>query len=173
LQERAWSVDQKTPRMVPKNCSGGRIPCSLLAVPRYPAPSKKNLWLGIQKFPAPLRREFGCKPLYSLAEWSQKLANQPKILKIPCKFPVSRELQTGDRFVSDCAHHHPVLPNCRFPGRLKAGRFCGIFADIVSALSVSGDTRGLSGRFQPPVSASKNSVPPRQGFDGQYRLAVR
>jgi hypothetical protein len=28
-----------------------------------------------------------------------------KIAKFPVNFPVSRELPTGDRFVSDCAHH--------------------------------------------------------------------
>jgi hypothetical protein len=65
----------------------------------------------------------------------------------------------GDGFVSDCAHHHPVPPNCRFPDRLKTGRLCGDFRRFRSALSVSGDPCGLSGRFLPPVSASKNSVP--------------
>src|ERR1700694_5718177 len=49
---------------------------------------QKNPWLGIQKFPAPLRREFGCKPMDSLAEWRRKLANEPQIFKnslqIPC-----------------------------------------------------------------------------------------
>src|SRR5258707_5008793 len=48
----------------------------------------ENSLLGIQKFPAPLRREFGCKPMDSLAEWRRKLANEPKIFKnslqIPC-----------------------------------------------------------------------------------------
>src|SRR6266849_2498052 len=33
----------------------------------------ENSLLGIQKFPAPLRREFGCKPMDSLAEWRRKL----------------------------------------------------------------------------------------------------
>ena len=55
--------------------------------------------------------------------------------------------------------HHPVLQNCGLPDRLKTGRFCGDFRRYRSALSVSGDARGLSGRFQPPVSASKISVP--------------
>jgi hypothetical protein len=58
---------------------------------KFPAnsllPQKKSL-LGIQKFPAPLRREFACKPMDSLAEWRRKLANEPKIFKnslqIPC-----------------------------------------------------------------------------------------
>ncbi len=58
---------------------------------KFPANSllpQKNSLLGIQKFPAPLRREFGCKPMDSLAEWRRKLANEPKIFKnslqIPC-----------------------------------------------------------------------------------------
>lgn len=54
--------------------------------------------------------------------------------------------------------HHPVLQNCGFPDRLKRGRFCPDFRRHRSALSVSGDTRGLSGRFQPPVSASRSRV---------------
>jgi hypothetical protein len=57
-----------------------KFPNSLLFV--------ENSLLGVQKFPAPLRREFGCKPMDSLAEWRRKLANEPKIFKnslqIPC-----------------------------------------------------------------------------------------
>ena len=60
---------------------------SLLAVDNSLLPQKNSL-LGIQKFPAPLRREFGCKPMDSLAEWRRKLANEPQIFKnslqIPC-----------------------------------------------------------------------------------------
>ena len=55
---------------------------------QIPCSRKKKSLLGIQKFPAPLRREFGCKPMDSLAEWRRKLANEPKIFKnslqIPC-----------------------------------------------------------------------------------------
>ena len=80
------------------------------------------------------------------------------------KFPVL----LGDRFVSDCTHHHPVLPNRRFPGRVKTGRFCGDFRRYRSALSISGDICGLSGRFEPPVSASKNSVPRGRAATAQY-----
>src|SRR5712672_2432602 len=50
---------------------------------KFPANSLlfvENSLLGIQKFPAPLRREFGCKPMDSLAEWRRKSS------KIPCKF---------------------------------------------------------------------------------------
>jgi hypothetical protein len=42
----------------------------------------------IPKFPAPLRREFGCKSMHSLAECRRNLANEPKnfknSLQIPC-----------------------------------------------------------------------------------------
>src|SRR5258708_16134330 len=62
-----------------------KIPCKFPANSLLP---QKNSLLGIQKFPAPLRREFGCKPMDSLAEWRRKLANEPKIFKnslqIPC-----------------------------------------------------------------------------------------
>ena len=47
----------------------------------------KNSLLGMQKFPAPLRREFCCKPLDSLAEWRRKLANEPKIFKNSLQIP--------------------------------------------------------------------------------------
>ena len=60
-------------------------------ISKFPANSllfAENSLLGVQKFPAPLRREFGCKPMDSLAEWRRKLANEPKIfensLQIPC-----------------------------------------------------------------------------------------
>src|SRR5258707_13869969 len=63
-----------------------KIPCKFPANSLLP---QKNSLLGIQKFPAPLRREFCCKPMESLAEWRQKLANEPKIFKnslqIPCQ----------------------------------------------------------------------------------------
>src|SRR5229473_1294617 len=62
-----------------------KIPCKFPANSLLP---QKNSLLGIQKFPAPLRREFGCKPMDSLAEWRQKLRMSPKSSKIPCKFPV-------------------------------------------------------------------------------------
>jgi hypothetical protein len=70
---------------------GGRSITDQSAFGKFPANSLlfvENSLLGIQKFPAPLRREFGCKPMDSLAEWRRKLANEPKIFKnslqIPC-----------------------------------------------------------------------------------------
>jgi hypothetical protein len=58
--------------------------------------------------------------------------------------------------------HHPVSPNRGFPGGPKRGRSWGDFRRYYSGLSVSGDGCCLSGRFRPPVSASKNSVPRRR-----------
>ena len=52
-----------------------------------------------------------------------------------------------DRFAYDCAHHHPVLLNRRNCRRLETARFCGDFRRYCSALLVSGDVWGLSGRF--------------------------
>jgi hypothetical protein len=43
--------------------------------------------------------------------------------------------------------HHPVLRNRKSRRRLPIGRFCGDFRRYRSTLSVSGDPRGLSGRF--------------------------
>ena len=68
--------------------------------------------------------------------------------------------------------HHPVLPNRRSPGRLQRGRFCGDFRRYHSALSVSGDTCGLSGRFLASRLCIKKFRSPRQGFDGQCRSAA-
>jgi hypothetical protein len=69
--------------------------------------------------------------------------------------------------------HHPVPPNRRFPDRAKTGRLCGYFRRYLSALSAFGDTCGLSGRFQAPVSASKNSVPRGRVVAGVGRLGTR
>src|SRR5271154_4270523 len=41
----------------------------------------------------------------------------PEIAKFAVNFAVGGELLSGDGFVSDCAHHHPV-----FPQRLKEAR---------------------------------------------------
>ncbi len=57
---------------------------------KFPANSLlfvENSLLGVQKFPAPLRREFGCKPMDSRAEWRRKLANEPKIFKNSLQIP--------------------------------------------------------------------------------------
>jgi len=57
---------------------------------KFPANSLlcvENSLLGVQKFPAPLRREFCCKPMDSLAEWRRKLANEPKIFKNSLQIP--------------------------------------------------------------------------------------
>jgi len=68
--------------------------------------------------------------------------------------------------------HHPVPPNCRFPGRLKTGRFCGDFRGYRFAPSVSGDPCGLSGRFLTSRLCIQKFRSPRQGFDGQCRSAT-
>src|SRR6266851_9681179 len=64
----------------------------------------------------------GCSTAVSCYEIGSQ---SPRIAKFPVKFPVSRELPTGDRFVSDCAHHHPVFPNRRKPLSTRNGPFCG------------------------------------------------
>ena len=93
-----------------------------------------------------------------LGFWNSRLDSCRPFLFCPVFAP-----DTDQRRVSpDCIRHHPVLRNRRFPGRVKTGRFCGDFRLYLSVLSVSGDTCGFSGRFQPPVSASKNSVPHRR-----------
>src|SRR5260221_11250696 len=53
------------------------------------------------------------------------------------KFPVLRRMSRGDRFVSDCAHHHPVLANRAFPAQRQIGRFCGDFRPLISRIFVS------------------------------------
>src|SRR5258705_1904970 len=62
---------------------------------------------------------------------------------------VSRELQVGDRFVSDCAHHHPVFPNRGNRRRSKRGRFCGdlaaYFQRSQSLPTITGSRVGILG----------------------------
>src|SRR5258705_10215594 len=82
----------------------------------------------------------GCSTAVSCYEIDSQ---SPRIAKFPVKFPVSRELPTGDRFVSDCAHHHPVFANRTFPIRLRIGRFCGDFRPLTSWILVSADVRAF------------------------------
>src|SRR5882724_8763841 len=63
--------------------------------------------------------------------------------------------------------HHPDLPNRRSLGRLQRGHFCGDFRRYHSALSVSGDTCSLSGRFLASRLCIQKFRSPRQGFRGQ------
>ncbi len=63
------------------------------------------------------------------------------------KFPVKRPLSgnysrrpgitVGDRFASDCAHHHPVFANRTFPIRRRIGRFRGEFRPLTCGTLVS------------------------------------
>src|SRR5258705_2176039 len=77
----------------------------------------------------------------------------------PCIFPGYRDFAFGDRFVSDCTHHHPVLANHAFPTRRQIGRFCADFRVLNSWIFVSVGVRAFVDDFWRPVSASKNSVP--------------
>jgi len=45
---------------------------------------EKNSLIRVCKFPVPLRREFGWKPLNSLADWTLKSQRKAGICKIPC-----------------------------------------------------------------------------------------
>ena len=67
---------------------------------------------------------------------------------------------------------HPVLRNRKSLRRLGIGRFCGDFRGYRSALSVSGDPCGLSGRFLASRLCIQKFRSPRQGFDGQCRSAT-
>lgn len=51
------------------------------------------------------------------------------------------------------------LPNRRNHRRSETGRFYGDLRRYYSWVLISGEARGLLGRFQPPVSAAENSVP--------------
>jgi hypothetical protein len=61
--------------------------------------------------------------------------------------------------------HHPVLRNRKSLRRLRIGRFCGDFRGYRSALSVSGDPCGLSGRFLASRLCIQKFRSPRRGFD--------
>ena len=89
----------------------------------------------------------GCSTAVSCYEIGSQ---SPRIAKFPVKFPVSRELPTGDRFVSDCAHHHPVFPNRANRRQSEIGRFCGDFRRSHSGFLVSVGIRGLWRRFFAP-----------------------
>jgi len=82
-----------------------------------------------------------------------------------CKtFPVLRRMSRGDRFVSDCAHHHPVLPKPQIPAPTPNRPFLWGFS-LVSFRSFRlwRHLRSLS-----PILASRLCIQkfrsPRQGF---------
>src|SRR5260370_27821566 len=87
---------------------------------------------------------------------SQKSLRKPVLAwnfrKIPCSC-------IGDRFVSDCAHHHPVSANHTFPGRRQIAGFCGDFRPLTSRIWSLWVFTHFSDDFGARVSASKNSVP--------------
>src|SRR5260370_6226195 len=74
------------------------------------------------------------------------------------KFPVLRRMSRGDRFVSDCAHHHPALANRAFlprreiggPGVLALTHFGGDIWGPVSAANIQSeaDKEALFRHFQ-------------------------
>src|SRR5258705_1674227 len=80
------------------------------------------------------------------------------------KFPVLRRMSRGDRFVSDCAHHHPVF-RYRTPRVIRAfvPRTAGFFEFVLVSARVSARQKGGSG---PSVSASENSVPDSESETG-------
>ena len=65
-------------------------------------------------------------------------------------FPVNSLISgnfAGDRFVDDCAHHHPVLANRRSPSRRQIGRSCRDFRRLYSRIWVSASVRRFERRF--------------------------
>ena len=87
-----------------------------------------------KKFPAPLRREFCCKPLNSLADWARKSAQEARILQNSLFFSLlagNFEVETGSiRAASTATQWVSMHPFClglattsaRAALRLKAGR---------------------------------------------------
>src|SRR5215207_6303346 len=69
----------------------------------------KNSLSGVRKFPAPLRREFNCKPLKLLANWAPKSAEAGQICKIACRFPCYQGIW-GWRPVRSGLHPPPRIP---------------------------------------------------------------
>ena len=105
-------VSSPSPRAMPKRrnerfgeaeicnaCSTQKIPCS-----------DKEFTASAKKFPVPLRREFGCKPLNLPVESTPEITELgPESAKLPVNFPVVREFGFGDWLASDCFVHHAVL----------------------------------------------------------------
>src|SRR5260370_41679621 len=82
---------------------------------------------------------------------------------------VSRELQVGDRFVSDCAHHHPVLANRAFPPLRQIGRFCGGFRPLISRIFVSVSAHPFWWRYLGGPSQHPKIPFPAAGFGHEIR----
>ncbi len=79
-------------------------------------------------------------------------------------------MQVGDGFVSDCAHHHPVLRNRKSLRRLGIGRFCEDFRPVsFRSFDLRWRLRS-SGRFglrpKIPFSTAGSSTPDRVRLPG-------
>jgi hypothetical protein len=58
--------------------------CWLIAVQGNSLLHEKVSQIRVRKFPVLLRREFGCKPLYSFVDWTQNARGRAGICKFPC-----------------------------------------------------------------------------------------
>src|SRR5258706_6293658 len=86
---------------------------------------------------------------------------------------VSRELQVGDRFVSDCAHHHPVSANRVFPALRRIARFCGDFRPLISRIFVSVGVHPFWWRFLAPCLRIQKFRSRRPGSSAERDLGRR
>src|SRR6266404_8106005 len=92
------------------------------------------------------------------------------------KFPVKRPLSgnySGDRFVSDCAHHHPVSTNRTFPARRQIGRFCGHSRRLKSRILVSVGVRAFWWRLLAPCLCIQKFRSRRPWLSAEVRTRLK
>jgi hypothetical protein len=74
-------------------------------------------------FPVSFLRESCEKSLRHSSFSPGTYLQKPRNREIPCKFPCYQGIANGDRFVSDCAHHHSKsLNRLRLPRSLRSLR---------------------------------------------------
>jgi hypothetical protein len=70
-------------------------------------------------------------------------------MKVPCFFPVDREIAPGRPVWPDCVHHHPVLTNS---GGFRVGRNPRNSGRLVRGVAVCEPNSGLSPRSEPEIA---------------------
>jgi hypothetical protein len=71
-------------------------------------------------------------------------SGRPRIVKIPCYFPVTREFAVRDGFASDCFHYQPV---CAYQlAEAQSGKEpanCGLFRYVARVMTLTSGRLGL------------------------------
>ena len=155
--------------MAPKRFAGAdlAIPIQVPHAGKFPQSSLKFPQLS-QKIPVPSQREFRCKLLNSLDEYSQDSQHRPRIRKIPVRIPAQRGIRRW-RPVRSGLHPPPRSPLFVEISRLlaKSPELAGLCASALSLQRVKWILGSVSGLLS---LASKSRFPATETGVGRDRF---